>query len=92
MNENAFNTLLRLLLKKVVIIPNEVLIPYKKDAYEIVKDIDKNDVIFIACALAYPNSIIWSDDSKLKRQPKVRIINTREIIKLIGEKGEFWFL
>jgi len=83
MDEIGFNKLLQLILKKVVIIPNEVLIPYKKEAYEIIKNIDPDDVLFIACALAYPNSVIWSDDKKLKKQAKIKVLNTQEIIKFL---------
>jgi predicted nucleic acid-binding protein len=87
MSERDFNKLLQLILRKVVIVPNEVLIPYKKEAYEIVKDIDLDDILFIACALAYPNSVIWSDDKKLKRQSKVKILNTQEIIKFLRKQS-----
>ena len=80
MSERDFNKLFRLILKKVAIVPNEVLISYKKDALEIVKNIDPDDVLFVACALAYPNSIIWSDDKKLKDQSKVEVLNTEEIV------------
>ena len=82
MQEEDFDKLLQLILKKVVIVPNEVLVPYKEEALEIVKDVDPDDVIFVACALAYPNSIIWSNDRRLKKQSKVKVLNTKEIIKL----------
>ena len=87
MPEEDFNKLLQLILKKVVIVPNEVLVPYKKEAFEIVKDIDPDDVIFVACALAYPNSIIWSNDRRLKEQEKVSVLNTKEIIKLLERRS-----
>ena len=80
--KHEFNTLLTILLKKVVIVPNDILLPFRKQALEIVKEIDKDDVLFIACALAYPESIIWSNDKKLKNQKSIRILNTDEISKL----------
>lgn len=83
MAENDLNKLLQLVLKKAVIVPNEVLLPYKEEAYEIVKAIDPDDVLFFACALAYKNSIIWSDDKRLKRQPKVQVLNTEEFAEYI---------
>ena len=85
MSEEDFNKLLQLILKKVVIVPNEVLIPYRNEAFEIVKNIDPDDVLFVACALAYPDSIIWSNDGKLKKQSRVKVLNTQEIIKI--QKG-----
>ena len=82
-SEKDFNRLLQLILKKVVIVPNETLAPHAKEAFGIIKDIDPDDTIFIACALAYKNSLLWSDDKKLKRQSKVDIVETKDIIKLI---------
>lgn len=87
MPEKDFNTLLQLILKKVAIVSNEVLVPYKKEAFEIVKDIDPDDVLFVACAIAYPHSIIWSNDRGLKKQSKVSIFNTKEIIKLLEKRS-----
>ena len=86
MKQKDFEDLLRLLLQKVIIIPKEVLIHYKNDAYQIIKDIDPDDIIFIACAIAYSDAIIWSDDKKLKQQSKVRIINTNEMYSLLYSK------
>ena len=83
MSAKDFNLLLNLLLKKVMIVPTEVLFQYRKEAYEIIKDIDPDDTIFIACALAYPDSVIWSDDKKLKQQTHVRIINTAEMYEIL---------
>lgn len=80
MGEKDFNLLLDLLLKKVLIIPARTLKHHKKQAMEIIKEIDKNDVIFIACALAYPNSILWSEDKKLKNQKEITVLSTKEII------------
>src|SRR3989344_4080038 len=72
LEKEEFDNLLNLILKKV-----------KKEALEIVKDIDVDDFIFVACALAYDNSLIWTKDRRLKEQDKVRIYNTKEIIKLL---------
>jgi len=83
MAEKDFNVLLNLLLKKVLIVPEEVLLAQKEKALEIIKDIDKDDVLFIACALAYPNSVIWSDDKALKQQNIINVMNTREFIEIL---------
>ena len=83
MDESSFNGLLQLILKKVRIVPNEVTHPYREEALEIVRQIDPDDAIFIACALAYPNSIIGSDDKKLKNQAKIKVINTQKIIEIL---------
>ena len=58
MKQKEFEELLSLLLRKVIIIPSEVLLKYKNEAYQIIKDIDPDDVTFIACALAFSDSVI----------------------------------
>jgi len=85
MNKIDFNKLLEILLERVKIIPKSKLLNYKDKAYKIIKDIDINDIEFIACALAYPNSIIWSDDKALKKQSKIKIFNTEEIIGILNK-------
>lgn len=82
METKQFEILLSILLKKVQIVPTDILRPYEKKAYATVKDIDPDDTLFIACALAYPDSILWSDDKKLKKQTVVPIINTTEMYHL----------
>lgn len=83
LEEKEFNLLLGLLLEKVVVVSTKELLPYKEEALAIVKDIDLDDIQFVACALAYPGSIIWSNDEKLKQQDKVRVLNTSEIIGIL---------
>jgi len=85
MDENEFEPLLALLLKKVVIIPNEILLPYKEQALTLVKDVDMNDMLFVACVLAHPNSALWSDDKALKKIKEILVFNTQEIIELMRE-------
>ena len=85
MSENNFERLLQILLKKVLIVTEEVLKPHKDESLEIVKNIDKNDAVFIACALAYPESIIWSDDKMLKKQKRIKILETYEIIEYLNK-------
>jgi predicted nucleic acid-binding protein len=86
MNPDDFNSLISLLLRKVLIVPTDSLYPYRKQAYDIVKEIDPDDVLFIACALAYPQSFLWSDDKKLRRQSIVPVLNTREIFYYLYRK------
>jgi predicted nucleic acid-binding protein len=79
MEESAFNDLLQLILKRVLIVSNSNIIVFRDEAREIVKDIDIDDAIFIACGLAYKDSILWSDDKNLKKQTRVKVLNTGEI-------------
>ena len=83
MNKQDFDALLGLILKKVMIVPNEILANYHKEALEIAKDVDINDSIFVACALAYPNSVIWSNERKLKKLDKVKVLSTEELLQIL---------
>ncbi len=83
MDFQEFNTLFKLILSKVLVVSDVVLEPYYEKALEIVKNIDPDDALFIACALAYPDSIIWSNDKDLKKQTKIKVLNTKEIIDLL---------
>jgi len=83
MTEKDFDKLLQLILSRVLMVQTGDLLTYRKKALEIVKDIDINDVLFVACALAHKNSVIWSDDKALKTQKKVKVINTKEILKML---------
>jgi predicted nucleic acid-binding protein len=80
MTINDFNLLLSLLLKKVIIIPKEKLLPFKQQADELVKDIDPEDSIFVACALAY-KAALWTDEKQLKKVKKITVIDTKKMMK-----------
>ena len=66
--------MLRIILKKIRVVKSSVLKSYEKEADKIVKNIDPDDSLFFACALANSGSVIWSNDAKLKTQNKIRII------------------
>jgi|SRR3989344_2807470 len=79
-----FRELLDLILNKVTLVSSSSLIPYREEAYEIIKNIDLKDILFVACALAHKDSIIWSNDSDLKnKQSKINVINTKEAIEIL---------
>ena len=56
------------MLKCIRIIPNEQIVAHRSEAWELIKDHSPEDVMFIACALAFEDCILWSDDKKLKKQ------------------------
>ncbi len=83
MDGTEFEQLLQLLLTKVIIIQEDILDSYKIEAINIINHLDPDDTMFIACALAYPGSVIWSNDKRLALQNKIKIISTKEMIELI---------
>ncbi|MEK6970739.1 MAG: PIN domain-containing protein [archaeon] len=83
LEENEFRKLFSLLMEKMTIIANHDTHPHQSDARAIAAPIDPDDALFFACALAHPGSIIWSDDKALKKQTKIVVWNTSELIQLM---------
>ncbi len=79
MPQEEFNMKLITLFKYIDVIKNEELLDYAEEADKIIGHIHKNDVPFIAAALAKP-AIIWSNDQHFQKQDKIRVITTNDII------------
>ena len=77
-----YTQLLQLILRRVEFVPNSKLLKHKEESLRLTKNIDINDALFVACALAYPGSAIWSDDKKLKKIKRMKVLNTKEIFQL----------
>lgn len=84
LSNQEFNILLNKIKRRLTLIETEYLIPYRKEAFGLVKEIDPKDYLFIACSLYCSNCIFWSEDKALKRQNKVNVLNTLEIIDLLN--------
>ena len=69
--------------QRLILIPEQE-ITHKNEAEQIMKDIDVKDSIFIALALSTPNDDIWSEDKHFKRQEKVRVWKTEELMERLG--------
>ena len=80
-DKREFDVLLLRLLKYIRLIPTEIFVDFRKEADKIMNKIDKDDVIFIACALAF-NCPIWSDDKHFQKQKEIKIFTTKEIKNL----------
>ena len=83
LSKEEFNRLIKKILEYINIVEIEKIINHKEKADKIIGDIDKDDVLLVACALAYPGSIIWSEDKHFKLQNKIRVYNTKEFISVI---------
>jgi len=80
LSEIEFNILLAGLLGKARIIKTDQIIDYKKEADDIMREIDPDDSIFIATALAF-KCPIWSEDKHFKQQNKVEIMTHKEMFE-----------
>jgi predicted nucleic acid-binding protein len=83
MNEQELHEVIQNLLTKMEIISREDSLKHIHEALNIVKNIDLDDLPYFACALLYEDSVIWSDDKALKKQNIVKVLNTKEIIKIL---------
>ncbi len=75
-----FNEIFRLLQQIITIMPKEEFYEYLNEAENFSPNPD--DVQYFALALKL-NISLWSNDDKLKKQDKVKIYSTEEIIKFI---------
>ena len=75
-----FNGLIKRLLKYVVTVPSEVLLPYREEAYDIIGKVDVKDVPYVAAALAFKGSVIWSNDKHFEKQDRIKVVKTRDML------------
>ncbi len=91
LREDEVLELLYRILEKVEIIEiNDIPLKYRKEAYDLVKNIDPADSIFISLFI-FLNTKLWSGDKRLKNgldnKNERMVINTQELIKMLGEKA-----
>ncbi len=80
-SKEEFETLIKKLLRYIKIVKTDNILSYREEAEAIIGRIDKDDVLFIATALAF-RCPIWSDDRHFKLQKNVKVYNTKEMIIL----------
>lgn len=82
LSEEEINKFIFIFEQRIFIVPEEEFVRFKKKAEEICPD--PKDVTYFALAL-YLNCPIWSNEKKLKEQPKVEVYATHELMKLLEE-------
>ena len=83
MNEVEYDELLNRLLKYVTLITDEQIRSKLKNAEMELASIDTDDVVFLAAALTIDNCMIWSEDKDFEKQNRVKILKTRDMLKLL---------
>ncbi|MEK6853044.1 MAG: PIN domain-containing protein [Nanoarchaeota archaeon] len=83
LSKSKFNELLSLILKYIIVIPFPVYSKHIKEAEQIIGNIDEQDIPYIALALAIKADGIWSEDSDFKKQKKVKVLTTKELINYL---------
>ena len=79
---DKFITLLK---EHIEIIPEQEFLAFREEAIEICPD--KKDIVYFALAL-YLQCPIWSNEKQLKKQDKVKIYATHELIELFKLKEQ----
>ena len=81
LSESEINLVLETLLSNVEVIPAGVISSKWNEAVKVMSLIDKDDIAFVAAAMSLPCDGIWSDDEHLRRQTKVKVWRTRDVVK-----------
>lgn len=85
-SEEAYEDTLGKIFEYILLIPTEEIKEKLNEAKQIMLRIDPDDVVFVAAALAYPDAIIWSDDTHFDRQSKIKVAKTKQFMKLFYKK------
>ncbi len=81
LNYDNYQNLYNWLFSRINLVKQNELEPFILEAKEIMDKIDSKDTIFIACALAYEGSFIWSDDGHFEKQNRIKLLKTKDISK-----------
>ena len=84
MTTKDFNDLFSLIIERINVVPSEVFKMHVKEAQNLVGEHSPEDIVYISCALAFSDCILWSNDKKLKWQNKVKVFNTKEMIVILN--------
>ena len=79
----GFKEALSLIMKKLIIVGLETYQDKMGEADKIIGHIDKDDVQYIALALALEADGIWSYDSGIKKQSTIEVFSTGALATLI---------
>ena len=64
-----------------MIVQDDSLISVHTKAYETMKNIDPDDILILACALAIKADFIWSDDKHFLLQKLIPVKTTEEMME-----------
>lgn len=79
-----FKQLLKDILENIYLVPINEYSDKLIKAKEIIGNIDKKDIPFIAVALSFKNNGIRTDDKHFKEQFEIKIYSTKELIVELG--------
>ena len=68
---------------KLIIVPLDDFKKYLPKANEIIGNIDKYDIPFLALTLSFKNDGIWTNDKDFDKQNEVEVWKTKDLIKIL---------
>jgi len=80
-NREDFIELFELFQQNIIIIPMKEIKPFMAEVDEFSPDLDDSPYLALALKLGCP---LWSNDKDLKRQNRVKILSTEDLVKLLG--------
>lgn len=80
-SEEEFQSLKKLVMENVFIVPEGVIKIHMKEALRVMKDIDRKDAPFIAAAIAINAKGILSFDKDFSRQKRVKLFGVKEFLE-----------
>lgn len=83
LSEEEIGTLLTLFMENISIVSDEKVKSKIGEAKNMMKNIDIKDSPIMACALAIPNNGMWTQDKHFGKQNKVKVWNSKDLLKYI---------
>ena len=83
LSQEEVDTLLALLMENISTVSDEKIKARIEGAMKVMNDIDPKDAPILACALAIPNGGIWTQDKHFDKQNKVKIWNSKDLLKYV---------
>lgn len=84
-SETDLEMILNKLFSKMTVLDDRIIDRYMSEAEGVMDSIDSADMPFIAAALA-TKSPVWSDDKHFKKQNKVKVLTTKELVEMLEHK------
>ena len=84
LNENTLQIVFELILERIKVVPKSKFYKYYQEGINIIGGVDMDDVPFISLALSMSNDGIWSEDKDFRKQKRIRIWSTKELINIIN--------
>ncbi|MBI3859109.1 MAG: PIN domain-containing protein [Thaumarchaeota archaeon] len=78
--EAEVNVVFDVLLSNMEVIPSMTILAKWREGEAEIGHIDKGDIPFLAASLAVECDGIWSDDTHLRRQKKVKVFTTKDVL------------